>query len=198
MPAIVDHKPVGGGAPVSVFESGAIMMYIAEKAGNFWPQELHRRYEVVQWVMWQVANQGPKFGEQNQVKKAIENPENGDLHWAVRRFDNEVHRLFGVLNLGLFAKRYLAAGEYTIADMICYSWTSSWKNRKIDIDEFPNVKRWLAELGERPAVKKAMAMGPEFHEDPASISAEEKARRAKLTTAQRAQPIPASWTVAAQ
>ena len=80
----------------------------------------------------------------------------------------------GVMNLGLFNKRYLAAGEYTIADMICYPWASSWATRKIDIDEFPNVKRWLEEIGERPAVKKAMALGPEFREDPASISAEEQ------------------------
>jgi len=198
MPAIVDHEPLGGGAPIAMFESGAIMMYLAEKTGRFWPQEPHRKYEVVQWVMWQLANQGPKFGEQNQFKKAVEDAKNGDLSFATRRFDNEVHRLFGVLNLGLFAKRYLAAGEYGIADMICYPWTSSWKNRKIDIEEFPNVKRWLAELAERPAVQKAMAMGPEFQEDPASISAEEKARRAALLSHQRAQQVPAEWGAAAQ
>ena len=81
----------------------------------------------------------------------------------------------GIMNLGLFNKRYLAAGQYTIADMICYPWASSWATRKIDIDEFSNVKRWLEEIGERPAVKKAMTMGPEFREDPASISADERA-----------------------
>jgi hypothetical protein len=86
----------------------------------------------------------------------------GDLTYALRRFDNETHRIFGVMNLGLFDKRYLAAGAYTIADMICYPWASSWATRKIEIDEFPNVKRWLEEIGERPAVKKTMAMGPEF------------------------------------
>jgi GSH-dependent disulfide-bond oxidoreductase len=198
MPAITDHEPMGGGAPLAIFESGAIMMYLAEKHGRFWPQEPHRKYEVAQWVMWQLANQGPKFGEQNQFKKAAEDPKNGDMAWATRRFDNEVHRIYGVLNLGLFAKRYLAAGEYTIADMICYSWTSSWKNRKIDIEEFPNVKRWLAERGERPALKKAMAMGPEFHEDPASISPEEQARRKALLSHQRAQKVPAEWGKAAE
>src|SRR3954471_25044208 len=198
MPAIVDHEPMGGGAPIAIFESGAIMMYLAEKTGRFWPQEPHRKYEVAQWVMWQLANQGPKFGEQNQFKKAVEDPKNGDLSWATRRFDNEVHRLFGVLNIGLFAKRYLAAGEYSIADMICYSWTSSWKNRKIDIDEFPNVKRWLAELAARSAIKKAMAMGPEFREDPASIPPEEKARREALLKHQRARPVPKEWMAAAK
>ena len=198
MPAIVDHQPLGGGAPIAIFESGAIMMYLAEKHGRFWPQEPHRRYETVQWVMWQLANQGPKFGEQNQVKKAAEDAKNGDMSWATKRFDNEVHRLFGVLNLGLFAKRYLAAGEYTIADMICYPWTSSWKNRKIDIDEFPNVKRWLAELAERPAIKKAMAMSGESYESPASITPEEKARRETLLRHQRAQKVPAEWGTAAE
>jgi GST-like protein len=102
------------------------------------------------------------------------------------------------MNLGLFNKRYLAAGEYTVADMICYPWASSWATRKIDIDEFPNVKRWLEEIGERPAVKKAMAMGPEFREEPSSISSEEQARRRKLVSDQRAQPIPAEWLRAAQ
>jgi len=82
---------------------------------------------------------------------------NGDLSYALGRFDNEAHRIFGVMNLGLFSKRYLAAGQYTIADKICYCWASSWATRKIEIDEFPNVKRWLEEIGERPAVKKAMA-----------------------------------------
>jgi len=101
------------------------------------------------------------------------------------------------MNLGLFNKRYLAAGQYTIADMICYPWASSWSTRNIDIAEFPNVKRWLEEIGERAAVKKAMALGPEFREDPDSISAEEQARRQKLVADQRAQSIPAEWTRAA-
>ena len=82
--------------------------------------------------------------------------------------------------------------------MICYPWASGYKLRKIDLDEFPNVKRWLEEIGERPAVKKAMAMGPEFREDPASISAEEQARRRKLVADQRAQPVPAGWLLAAE
>ena len=97
------------------------------------------------------------------------------------------------MNLGLFNKRYLAAGEYTIADMICYPWAVTWQARNIDFGEFPNVKRWMDEIGERAAVKKAMAMGPEFREDPATISPEERERRAKLLTHQRAQRIPQEW-----
>ena len=87
----------------------------------------------------------------------------GFKDWCVRRlgrFDNKTHRIYGVMNLGLFNKRYLATGQYTIADLICFPWASSWSSRKIDIEEFSNVKSWLAEIGERPAVKKAVAMGP--------------------------------------
>jgi GST-like protein len=98
-----------------------------------------------------------------------------------------------VINLGLFNKRYLAACEYTIADIICYPWAVTLKGRNLDLEEFPNVKRWMTEMGERPAIKKAMAMGPEFREHPASISPEERARRAKLLSHQRAQPVPAEW-----
>jgi GST-like protein len=197
MPAIVDDEPMGGGEPISIFESGAIMMYLAEKAGRFYPQDPHGKYDVAQWVSWQLANQGPKLGEQGHFRRALEAGSNGDLSYAIRRFDNEAHRIFGVMNLGLFNKRWLAAGEYTIADMICYPWASSWATRKIDIDEFPNVKRWLEEMGERPAVKKAMALGPEFRENPASISAEEQVRRKALVGDQRAQSVPADWVRAA-
>ena len=193
MPAIVDHEPLGGGAPLTIFESGAIMMYLAEKAGRFWPQEPNHKYEVVQWILWQMANQGPKFGEQGHFHRAAQDPKNGNQAYANHRFDNEVHRLYGVMNLGLFNNRYLAAGEYTIADMICYPWVVTLQGRNIDLEEFPNVKRWMTELAERPAIKKAMAMGPEFREDPASISPEERARRAKLLSHQRAQPVPAEW-----
>ena len=198
MPAIVDSEPLGGGAPISIFESGPIMMYLAEKAGRFYPQDVRSRYDVAQWVGWQLANQGPKLGEQGHFRRAEEAGGHGDLSYALRRFDNEAHRIYGVMNLGLFNKRYLAAGQYTIADMICYPWASSWSSRKIDIDEFPNVKSWLAEIGDRPAVKKAMAMGPEFREDPKSISSEEQVRRRKLVGDQRAQAIPKEWLQAAE
>jgi GST-like protein len=112
----------------------------------------------------------------------------------LRRFGDEVHRLYGVMNLGLFQKRFLAAGEYTIADMICYPWAAGWKMRGIDLDDFPNVKRWLAEIGERPAVRRGMAAGAELQEDPDTLSDEEKSRRLKLLTNQRATPVPEEWT----
>ncbi|MGH6876260.1 MAG: glutathione S-transferase N-terminal domain-containing protein [Rhizomicrobium sp.] len=193
MPALVDTEPKSGDRPITIFESGAIMMYLAELGGRFWPQEPHKKYDVMQWVMWQMANQGPKFGEQGHFLRAAQTQANGDQTYAIRRFGDEVHRLYGVMNLGLFEKRYLAASEYTIADMICYPWAAGWKMRGIELDEFPNVKRWLSEVGERPAVRKGMAVGAELQEDPATLSDEEKARRLKLLTNQRAIQIPKEW-----
>lgn len=197
MPALVDTEPKSGGAPLTLFESGAIMMYVAEKLGRFWPQETAKKYDVVQWVMWQMGNQGPKFGEQGHFFRASQDSKNGDLAYANARFADEVHRLYGVMELGLFKKRYLAADEYTIADMICYPWASGWKLRKIDLGEFPNVKRWMEELEARPAVQKAMAAGAEYQEDVTKLSDEEKARRAKLLYNQRATPIPKEWSAKA-
>lgn len=195
MPALIDAAPKGGGAPVRIFESGAIMMYIAEREGRFLPADSAKKYDVIQWVMWQMANQGPKFGEQGHFFRAAQNAANGDLSYAVTRFSDEVHRLYGVMNLGLYQKDWLAAGEYTIADMICYPWASGYKLRKIDIDEFPNLKRWMERMAERPAVRKAMeaALPPDAVEDPNSVSEEEKARRTKLLVNQRATKIPTAW-----
>jgi GST-like protein len=193
MPAIVDHEPMGGGAPLAIYESGAIMVYLAEKSGKFLPSEPRHKYDVMQWVFWQMANQGPKMGEQGHFRRAAQVPKNGDQTYALLRFDNEVHRIYGVMNLGLHKKGYLAAGQYTIADMICYPWATTLQNRNIEIDEFPNVKRWLDEIAERPAVKKAMAAGPEYREDPATITPEEQSRRSKLLNHQRAQAVPKEW-----
>ena len=195
MPVMVDDAPTGAGKPIVIFESGAIMMYIAEKHGKFYPQDMAKKYDVIQWVMWQMGNQGPKFGEQGHFFRASQNAANGDLAYAVTRFSDEVHRLYGVMNLGLHKREWLAAGEYTIADMICYPWASGYKLRKIDLDEFPNVKRWMAAMEARPGVKKAMeaSLPPSAIEDPATLSEEEKTRRAKLLTNQRATKIPASW-----
>jgi GST-like protein len=193
MPAIVDHEPIGGGAPITIFESGAIMVYLGEKTGKFFPQERRLKADVMQWMFWQMANQGPKMGEQGHFRRASGDPKNGDQTYAQMRFDSEVHRIYGVMNLGLHKKRYLAAGQYTIADMICYPWAITLQDRKIDLAEFPNVKRWLDDIGERPAVKKAMAAGHEYREDPATVSPAERERRAKLVNHQRAQAVPKEW-----
>jgi len=190
MPAIVDHNPSDGGPPISVFESGAIMMYLAEKAGRFYPQDVRRRYEVNQWVIWQMANQGPKLGECGHFRRLGD--KQGDQSYAVRRFTDEANRLYGVLNSRLYDRPYLAGDEYTIADMISYPWTVNWKAQGQDIEEFKYFKRWFDELGDRPGVQRGMAVGAGMSEDPATLSQAEKDRRAKIMYNQRARPVPAA------
>jgi GST-like protein len=190
MPAIVDQAPKAGGAPISVFESGAIMMYLAEKEGRFWPQDdMRAKYEVAQWVMWQMANQGPKTGERGHFSRVP--PEYGDQSYAQRRFADETHRLYGVMNNRLYDRRYLAGEDYSIADMISYPWTASWKLQGIDLDEFKYFKRWFEELSARSAVEKGMAVTTGLPaEDPATLPPEEQERRRKLLYNQRARPAP--------
>jgi len=187
MPALVDTAPNDGGPPLSVFESGAIMMYLAEKAGRFYPQDLRQRYEINQWVIWQVANQGPKLGETGHFRRLGD--KQGDQSYAVRRFTDEANRLYGVLNNRLYDRRYIAGDDYSIADMICYPWTAGWKNQGQNIEEFKYFKRWFDEMSARPGVQRGMAVVAGPPEGP--ISEEEQARRNKLLYNQRARPAPA-------
>ncbi len=188
MPAIVDRTPKGGGEPISVFESGAIMMYLAEKAGKFWPQDVRTKYEVTQWVIWQMANQGPKFGEAGHFRRLGETQ--GEQSYAVRRFTDEVNRLFGVMNNRLYDRAYLAGEEYTIADMICYPWSVNYQAYGQDLEEFKYVKRWMEELAERPGVKRGMAVGSDLSIDASKLSKDEQDRLRKLLYNQRARPAP--------
>ena len=188
MPVMVDHAPLDGGAPISVFESGAIMMYIAEKVGRFWPQDIRSKYEVNQWVMWQMANQGPKLGECGHFRRLGDRE--GDQTYAVRRFTDEANRLYGVLNNRLYDRQYLAGKDYTIADMIAYPWTVNWKAQGQDIEEFAYFKRWFEEIGARPAVQRGMGVGSDLSTDVSKLSPEEQARIRKILYNQRAQPAP--------
>jgi len=188
MPALVDPEPLGGGEPISIFESGAIMMYIAEKVGKFYPQDVRGRYEVNQWVLWQMANQGPKSGECGHFRRL--GASQGDQSYGVRRFTDEVNRLLGVLNNRLYDRRYVAGDSYTIADMICYPWTVHWEAQGQDINEFKYFKRWFEELAARAGVQKGMAAGSGWAEDPSTLSKEEMERRRKLLYNQRARPAP--------
>jgi len=189
MPVLVDNEPAGGGEPVSVFESGAIMLYLAEKFGKFLPADLRGRTEVTQWLIWQMANQGPKSGECGHFRRLGDTK--GDQSYAVTRFTDEVNRMYGVLNNRLFDRRYIAGDTYTIADMICYPWTANWAAQGQDINEFAYFKRWQAEIAARPAVQRGMAVGSDLQNDPSKLSAEEQARRAKMLYNQRARPAPA-------
>ena len=180
----------GGGKPIAVFESGAIMMYIAEKAGKFYPQDLRTKHEVNQWLIWQMANQGPKSGECGHFRR-VDQAKEGDQKYAITRFTDEVNRLYGVLNNRLYKHKYLAGDQYTIADMICYPWTVNWKFQGQDIEEFKHFKRWFEELGARPAVQKGMAVGADLSVDNTKLPAEEQARIRKMLYNQRARPVPA-------
>src|SRR5512147_2633968 len=188
MPAIVDHAPADGGAPIALFESGAIMIYLAEKAGRFYPRDLRSRYDVNQWVIWQMANQGPKSGECGHFRRLGDSQ--GDQSYAVRRFTDEVNRLYGVLDNRLYDRRYLIGDEYTIADMISYPWTVNWQAQGQDLDEFPYFKRWFEELGARPGVQRGMAVGNELSSDPSKLTPEERQRVQKMLYNQRARPAP--------
>jgi GST-like protein len=150
IPAIVDQEPAGGGGPLPVFESGAVLWYLGEKTGKFLPKDLRGRMEVMQWLFWQNAGLGPMAGQKGHFSYYA--PE--DLPYAIDRYTKEVGRLFGVLNKRL-ADREFVAGEYSIADMSCYPWVVPWKGLEQDMADFPHLKRWFESIKGRPAVQRA-------------------------------------------
>ena len=152
MPAIVDHDGPDG-QPVSVFESGAILIYLAEKTGQFLPAAGAARYKVLEWVMWQMAGLGPMVGQLGHFRMAA--PEK--IPYALERYTNEAKRLFGVLDRQLRAQAFLA-GDYSIADMISYPWTLGYQWLELPIDEFPSLQAWQARLAARPAVARGMEL----------------------------------------
>ncbi|MBW2423111.1 MAG: glutathione S-transferase N-terminal domain-containing protein [Deltaproteobacteria bacterium] len=188
MPAMVDHAPADGGPPISVFESGAIMMYLADKAGRFYPADPRGRSEVNQWLIWQMANQGPKSGEAGHFRRLGD--KEGDQSYALRRYSDEVNRLYGVMNNRLYDRRFLAGDEYTIADMISYPWTVSWEEQGENIDDFPYFKRWFEELSARPGLQRGMAVGADYEVDYSQFDEAELERLKGLLYNQRARPAP--------
>ena len=188
MPALVDHDPADGGEAISIFESGAMMIYIADKAGQFYPQEIRARNEVNQWLIWQMANQGPKTGEYGHFRRLGDNE--GDQSYAIRRFSDEVNRLYGVLDNRLYDRRYLAGDHYTIADMITYPWTVAWENQGQDLGDFPYFKRWFEELSARPGVQRGMQVGSDFSVDYSKLGKQDIERLRKMLYNQRARPAP--------
>ncbi len=180
MPAIVDHDPIGGGEPIAIFESGAILEYLAEKTGRFLPQDIRGRYETLQWVHWQMANLGPMMGNanhfQNYAKNITDDP--NQLVYGARRFVGEVDRLSGVMDAQLSVRPYLAGEEYTIADMASYPWAMLIPRilEETALDGFPHLKRWVDEIHKRPAVEVGRRAGRELGKVERS-EAEEKARR---------------------
>jgi GSH-dependent disulfide-bond oxidoreductase len=158
MPAIIDRAPKDGGAPIPVFESGAILEYLGDKTGQFFPTDLRKRNEVRQWLFWQMGGLGPMAGQNHHFAHYA--PEK--LPYAIDRYVNETNRLYGVLNKRL-ADRAFVAGDYSIADMACYPWVVPYKNQSQDIDTFPHLKRWFETIQNRPATIRAYERGKEIN-----------------------------------
>ncbi len=156
IPAIVDDSPADGGGPLALFESGAILLYLADKTGRFIAQDLRGRNETLQWLFWQMAGLGPMAGQAHHFR--LYAPEK--IPYAIERYTNECRRLYGVLDHKLEGRKFIC-GEYSIADMACVGWTRPWERQGQDPDEFPNVKAWLARVMARPAVERGMAIKPD-------------------------------------
>ncbi len=150
MPALVDHDPIGGGAPISVFESGAMLEYLADKTGQFLPKEPRDRYNVLQWLHWQMGGVGPMFGQAFHFTNYA--PEK--IEYAINRYTKEVERLLGVLDDELETRPFIA-GDYSIADMAIFPWVMPATRIGQNMDSFPYVQRWVDVLNTRPAVRKA-------------------------------------------
>jgi GST-like protein len=157
MPAIVDHDPPGGGAPISVFESGAILLYLGDKAGRFLPKDVRGRYEVTQWLMWQMGGLGPMAGQAHHFRQYAPEP----IPYAVDRYTKEVNRLYGVMDRRL-ADRDFLAGAYSIADMAAYPWVVPADRQGQKLEDFPHLQRWFEAMKARPAVVRGMDVGKEL------------------------------------
>ena len=178
MPAIIDqHGP--DGSPYSLFESGAILMYLADKTGHFLPTEMRARYDVIQWLMFQMGSIGPMLGQAHHFLGYA--PEK--LPYAMDRYAKEANRLYGVIDRRLAESKYLAGGDYTIADMAVWPWTRRPERQGVNRDEYPNFKRWFAAIEERPAVQRGVQVLAE-HQSSGTLS--EEARRNMFGDAQYA------------
>ena len=155
IPAIVDHDPDGGGEPVSVFETGAILLYLAQKTGQFLPDDLRGRTAATEWLMWQMAGLGPMMGQHGHFK--LYAPER--IAYATERYRNEVLRLFGVMDRRLAGYDYLAGEQYSVADIACFPWVQTYKRQEIDLADFPHVQRWYETLKQREGLRRGMALG---------------------------------------
>ncbi len=157
IPAILDHRPADGGDPIPVFESGAILLYLAEKTGQLMPKGVRGRVEVQQWLMWQMSGLGPMSGQANHfVVYASEK-----IPYGIERYTKEVLRLYGVLDRRL-AEREFLAGEYSIADIACYPWVTSCERLNLDVSPFKNMQRWIGTVGARPAVQRGLKVGADL------------------------------------
>jgi len=154
IPAIVDHAPAGGGSPVSLFESGAILLYLAEKTGQLLASDLRGRTETLQWLFWQMGGLGPMAGQNHHFN--IYAPEK--IPYAINRYVNETGRLYGVMNKRLADRAYLAGDEYGIADIASYPWIVPHERQGQNLADFPHLQRWFQAIRARPATERAYAL----------------------------------------
>ena len=153
MPAIVDHAPADGGPPLSVFESGAILLYLADRTGRFIPSDLRGRTTTLEWLFWQMAGQGPMTGQYGHFN--VYAPEK--IPYAIDRYTREANRLLGVLDRRLAGRAFIVGDDYTIADMACYPWIDPYKTAPIDLEPYVEVRRWRDASAARPATRRAYA-----------------------------------------
>lgn len=168
MPAIIDTAPADRGDPISVFESGACLIYLAEKTGQFYGTDQRGRIEVLQWLMWQMAGLGPMAGQNGHFN--VYAPEK--VPYAIDRYVNETNRLYGVLDRRLEGREFVAGGAYSIADMAIYPWIVPHEAHKQDLNDFPSVKRWFESIKARPATIRAYEKGAEIRSQAAPITEE--------------------------
>lgn len=171
IPAIVDHAPADGGKPVSVFESGAILLYLAGKTGKFIPKDLRGQVQTLEWLMWQMGGLGPMAGQNHHFNHYA--PEK--IPYAIERYVKETSRLYAVLNKRLKGRDFIVGKQYTIADMAAYPWIIPERQGQ-DMEEFPNLKRWHAAIRARPATARAYARAKEVNPQPAPVRSEEERR----------------------
>ncbi len=161
MPAIVDQNPSSGGSAISVFESGAILLYLAEKVQSYIPSDLRKRVQTLEWLFWQMGGLGPMLGQNHHFVSYA--PEK--LPYAINRYVNETARLYAVLDKQLQGREFIV-GEYSIADMACYPWIVLYERQQQDLNNFPNLKRWFQRIKERDAVVRAYEKGKTINTKP--------------------------------
>ena len=171
IPAIVDHWPADGGAPIPVFESGAILLYLADKTGQLVPHSGRARVQCIEWLFWQMAGLGPMAGQNHHFSQYA--PEK--LPYAIDRYVRETARLYAVLNKRLTQSEWIVGDSYTIADIACYPWIVPHQRQQQNLDDFPALKRWFAAIAERPATLRAYAAGKALNTQP-TVSDEESRR----------------------
>ena len=170
IPAIVDNAPADGGEPVSIFESGAILLYLAEKTDQFLSTDLRQRVDTLQWLFWQMAGLGPMAGQNHHFTQYAPEP----VPYAIDRYVKETARLYAVLDRHLADRDFITGADYSIADMACYPWIVPHDKQRQNLDDFPHLKRWFEAIGARPATARAYALTAQINPAPVMDEAARK------------------------